>query len=100
MVGYSVYGVDLVVAVEIGIEAVHQHHHFVGFGPSLRRIHDERTVQTFVDVALQGEGVAMIEVEPHRRCVELVYDVSPGLTTSKTPSIAAAWIPWKWIVWG
>ena len=70
--GHRVYRIDFIVPVEVRVEPVHQHHHFVGFGSSLRRIYDKRTVQTFVHMPLQGDGMAVIEVEPHGRRVELV----------------------------
>src|SRR5215207_3421031 len=75
--GHGVHGVDLVRAVEVGVEAVHYHHQLVGFLPPLPRVDDERTVESLLDVFLQGHGVAVVEVHPERFGIELVDELLP-----------------------
>src|SRR6266850_4396385 len=71
-VGHRVHGVDLVVCVEIGVERVHHHDQFVGRRTGAARIDNERPVKSLVNVPLQRNGVAMIEVQSERIRVELV----------------------------
>src|SRR5215217_9703704 len=75
--GYGVHGVDLVRAVEVGVEAVHDHHQLIGLLTSLPRIYDESTVEPFLDVLLEGHDVAMVEVTPEQLGVELVDELLP-----------------------
>ena len=62
-----------------------------------RAVDDERPVEALVDVLLQRRRVAVVEVHPVGACGELVREAAAGLTISKTPSMSAGWIPWKWI---
>ncbi len=69
--------VHLVIAVKVRIEAVHHHHHLVegmirrqrlvgigvDLGPPARWVDDERAVQALVDVALQRQGMAVVQVQ-------------------------------------
>ena len=64
--------VDLVRAVEVGVEPVHHHHELVGLGPALLRVDDERAVEPLRDVLGERHRVAVVEVEAERRRVELV----------------------------
>src|SRR5918998_2124527 len=75
--GHGVHGVDLVLAVEVGIEAVHDHDHLVGLFAPLLGVDDERPVEPLFDVLPQGRGVAVVEVHPERFGVELVGELSP-----------------------
>src|ERR687890_1486019 len=75
--GHGVHSVDLVRAVEVGVEAVHYHHQLVGLLPPLTRVYDERTVESLLDVLLQGHGVAVVEVHPERFGIELVDELLP-----------------------
>ena len=63
-VGDGVDGVDFVLVVEVGVEAVHHHHELVGGRPAAARIDDERAVEPLVDVALERNGVTVIQVQP------------------------------------
>src|SRR5215210_6079629 len=75
--GYGVHGVDLVRAVEVGVEAVHDHHQLIGLLTPLPRVYDESTVEALLDVLLEGHDVAMVEVTPERLGVELVDELLP-----------------------
>src|ERR671921_105518 len=75
--GHGVHGVDLVRAVEVGVEAVHDHHQLVGILAPLPRVYDESTVEPLLDVLLEGHDVAMVEVAPERLGVELVDELLP-----------------------
>src|SRR5215208_1344304 len=75
--GYGVHGVDLVRAVEVGVEAVHDHHQLIGLFTPLPRVYDESTVESLLDVLLEGHDVAMVEVTPERLGVELVDELLP-----------------------
>src|SRR5215208_2539292 len=75
--GYGVHGVDLVRAVEVGVEAVHYHHQLIGLLTSLPQVYDESTVEPLLDVLLEGHDVAMVEVTPERFGVELVDELLP-----------------------
>ena len=87
----GVSGIDLVVPVEIRIEAIHNHHHLVhifvfrvlrvasssyaSLVPSIAtwvRIDDEGAVETFVNVAFQRDGVAVVEVAAHRKGIKFI----------------------------
>ena len=91
--GDGVDGVELVLAVEIGVEGVHHHHHFLPVG-ILRRaeqprardvgvlgmprrigVDDEGAVHALVHVPLQRQRVAVIEVAAERLGVELVDEL-------------------------
>ena len=86
-------GIDLVLAVEIGVEGVHHHHEFLPVGVLGRAeqpragdvgllgvagrigIDDEGAVHALVDVPLQRQRMAMIEVAAERLGVELVDEL-------------------------
>src|SRR5687767_984879 len=70
--GHRVHRVELVLGVEIGIEAVHHHHVLARRGPATGRIHDEGAVEPLVDVPLERSRVAVIQVKPERLGVELI----------------------------
>src|SRR5919106_5589372 len=74
---HSVHGVDLIRAVEVGVEAVHDHHKLVGILAPLPRVYDESTVEPLLDVLLERHDVAMVEVAPERLGVELVDELLP-----------------------
>src|ERR671921_989840 len=74
---HSVHGVDLIRAVEVGVEAVHDHHKLVGLLAPLPRVYDESTVEPLLDVLLEGHDVAMVQVAPERFGVELVDELLP-----------------------
>ncbi len=67
--------VDLVGEVEVGVEAVHHHHHLVGFRATLLGIDDEGAVEAAGDVAGQRRDVAVVEVHAERLGVEFVGEV-------------------------
>src|SRR5215207_7368793 len=73
--GDRVYTVDLVLAVEVGVKAIHDHDHLVGRFAPLLRIDDERPVEPLLDVLSQRRGVAMIKVHPERLGVEFVGEL-------------------------
>src|SRR3990172_4830320 len=72
MEGHAVHGVDLVLAVEVRIEGGHHHNHSPRPRAPLRRVDDERPVETLVDVALQGQRVAVVLVKTEGFRVKLV----------------------------
>src|SRR5918993_3460925 len=74
---YGVHGVDLVRAVEVGVEAVHDHHQLVGLLATFPRIYDESTVEPLLDVLLERHDVAVVQVTPERLGVELVDELLP-----------------------
>ena len=78
-----VHGVDLVRAVEVGVEAVHDHHQLVGLRPALGRIDHECAVEPLRDVVRERHRVAVVEVEPERLGVELVHRVLAGLDVAR-----------------
>ena len=96
MVRHRVDGVDLVLAVEVGVEGVHHHDELLPLagsracrgGASGRRrllgmprrvgIDDEGAVHALVDVPLQRQGVAVVEVAAEREGVELVDELLAG----------------------
>ncbi len=92
--------VEVVLAVAVGVEAVHHHDELLRGLARLGRVDDERAVQALVDVLLQRGRVAVVELHPVGPGGELVREGLPGSTTWKTPSMSAGWIPWKWIVCG
>ena len=54
-----------------------------------------------MDVLLERRRVAVVRVEAGGPRLELVGELArPGATISKTPSMFAGWMPWKWIVCG
>ena len=58
-------GVEIVLVVEIDIEAAHHHHKFmVNRRPAAFRIDDERAIQTFGNMASQWGNVAMVQMKP------------------------------------
>jgi hypothetical protein len=67
--------VDLVVLVEVRVERVLHHDHLVGLGTALRRVDDEGAVQALCDVSGEGRGVAVVEVQSERPCVELIGEL-------------------------
>jgi len=50
--GHGVDGVDLVLAVEVGIKGIHHHDKLPGRRPPLAGVDDEDAIQPLVDVAL------------------------------------------------
>ena len=100
--------VDLVGEVEVGVEAVHHHHHLVGFRAALLRVDDEGAVEAAGDVGGERRDVAVVEVEAEGLGVELVGEALAGLDLAAAlrspipgmPSICAGWMPWKCIVCG
>ena len=75
----DVDGVELVFEVEVGVEAVHHHHHLVGFRPPLLGIDDEGAVEAVGDVGGERRDVAVVEVQPERLGLELVVEDPAGL---------------------
>src|SRR5918998_4225818 len=75
--GHRVYGVDLILGVEVGVKAVHDHDHLVGLFASLLRVYDERPVEPLLDVFSQRRGVAVVEVHSEGLGVELVGELLP-----------------------
>ena len=89
--------IDLVLVVEVGVEPVHHHHEFLPLlvlgraeqaGARDRRllgmprrigIDDEGAVHPLVDVPLQRQRVAVIEVAAERQGVELVDELAAGI---------------------
>jgi hypothetical protein len=72
--GDGIDRVDLVLTIEIGVEAVHHHDHLAGRRPARFRVDDERPVQALVNVPLDGNGVAVIQMQPERLGVELIHE--------------------------
>ena len=60
MKAHGVDGIDLVVPVEVGVEAVHHHHQLLGRGPGRGGVDDEDPVEPLVDVGLEGGGVTVV----------------------------------------
>src|SRR5918995_3557535 len=73
--GHRVYGVDLILGVEVGVEAVHDHDHLVGLFASLLRVYDERPIEPLLYVLPQGRGVAVVEVHSEGLGAELVGEL-------------------------
>ena len=67
-----VRGIELVCAVEVRVEAVHDHDELVGVLARVLRIDDERAVEALGDVLGERAHVAVVEVQPVRQRVELV----------------------------
>ena len=70
--GDGVDRVDVVRAVEVGVEPVHDHHELVGRRAALLGIDDDGAVEPLGDVLGERRRVAVVEVEAERRCVELI----------------------------
>ena len=64
----------LVLGVKGCVEGVHHHHDLVGRGTTASRIDDERAVQSLVNVSLQRNRVAVIEMQAKRVGVELIHE--------------------------
>ena len=62
MKGDGVDGVNLILAIEVRIECVHHHYHFVRLGPAILGINDECSVQPAMDVLGQRERVTVVEM--------------------------------------
>src|SRR5215216_1301130 len=88
---HGVYSVDLVLAVEVSIEAVHDHDHLVGLFAPLLGVDDERPVEPLLDVLPQGRGVTMIKVQPERLGVELVGELPSRAHELKDP-VHVCWV--------
>ena len=58
--------VELVLAVEVGVEAVHHHHQLVRLWAAALRVDDEGAVHPLGDVVGQGQGVAVVQVQAER----------------------------------
>src|SRR5919109_1000396 len=68
-------GVEVVLAVGVGVVAVHHHDELLRRPARLLWIDDERAVEPLVDVLLQRRGVAVVEVHAGRPGGELVGEV-------------------------
>ena len=114
--GDRVDGVELVLLVEIGVEAVHHHHELLPARvlgraeqaaarrlgvlrvPLRIRVDDEGAVEALVDVPLQRQRVAVVEMAAEglgrrtRRRTPRRAAISPA---PGTPSMRAEWMPWK-----
>ena len=56
--------VDFVLAVVVGVEAVHHHHQLAGgFEDAVAGVDDEAPVEAFVEVPLEGCRVAVVELD-------------------------------------
>src|ERR687898_2788324 len=73
--GHRVYGVDLILGVEVGVEAVHDHDHLVGLFAPLLGVYDERPVEPLLYVLPQRRGVAVVEVHSEGLGAELVGEL-------------------------
>ena len=82
--GIGVDGVDLVRAVEVGVEAVHDHDELVRLGAPLLGVDDECAVEALGDVRRQRGRVAVVEVQAERVGVELVDGSTAGLDQAGT----------------
>ncbi len=71
-------GVDLVGAVEVRVEPVHDHHHLVRLLPALLGVDQEGAVEPLGDVLGERAHVAVVEVQPVRHRVELVDRAPAG----------------------
>ena len=88
--GDRVHRIELVLVVEVGVEAVHDEHDFLptlvgrrAEQPAFRYgafermalgvgVDDERAVEALVDVPLQRQRMAVVEVAAEGLCIELV----------------------------
>ena len=61
--GLAVDGVEVVLAVAVGVEAVHHHDELLRRRPRLGRVDDERAVEALVDVLLERRRMAVVEVQ-------------------------------------
>ena len=50
IVGYAIYGVEFVLAVEIDVKAVHQHYHLLGRLARYLRVYYQSAVESFAYV--------------------------------------------------
>ena len=75
----GVGGVDLVRAVEVGVEPVHHHDHLVRVLAPVRGVHDEGAVEALGDVLGQRADVAVVQVQAGGQRVELVDRALAGL---------------------
>ncbi len=72
-------GVEVVLAVAVGVEPVQHHNELLRGLARLGRVDDERAVQAFVDVLLQRGRVAVVELHPVRTGGKLVREGLPRL---------------------
>ena len=88
-----VYGIDLVLTIEIGVKAVHHHRQFLPFGVFRAaqhtrrrngrkfgvarriRIDHEKAVHALVHVPFQWQGMAMVEVAAEGLGIEFVNEL-------------------------
>src|SRR5215204_1258504 len=75
----GVDGIDLVFTVEVGIEAVHHHHQLLCRRAIRPWVDDERSVESFVNVALNRNRVAVIEMQPKGFGIEIIGVASARL---------------------
>ena len=68
--------VEVVLAVAVRVEGVHDHDELLRGRARLGRVDDERAVEALVDVLLQRRGVAVVEVHPVRPRRELVREAA------------------------
>jgi hypothetical protein len=77
--GAPVDGVEVVLAVPVGVVAVHDHDQLVRRGPRLGRVDDEGAVEALMDVLLERRRVAVVELHPVGARGELVREGAAGL---------------------
>ena len=77
--------VEVVLAVAVGVEAVHHHDELLRRRARLLRVDDERAVEALVDVLLQRRGVTVVEMEPGGAGLELVRELDPRTRRSRRP---------------
>ena len=70
--------VEVVLAVAVGVVAVHHHHELARGLARLLRVDDEGAVEALVDVLLERRRVAVVEVEARRARRELVRELLAG----------------------
>src|SRR5215210_4519812 len=58
--GHRVHGVDLVLTIEVGVVAVHDHDHLISLFAPLFGVDDERPIEPLLDVLPQRRGVAVV----------------------------------------
>src|SRR6266540_867852 len=73
-VRHRVDGVHFVVAVEVRVESIHDHHELVSRRAALARIDDVGAVEAAVEMSLQRHRVTVIEVQAGGFGVELVNE--------------------------
>ena len=101
----GVHRVEIVLVVEIDVKSIHHHHQFMVYRRAASwGIDDERAIQALGNMARQGEGVAVVQVQAKRLGIKLIRECLAGLYHARpapgTPSISAGCMPWKWIVCG